>query len=95
MDSLGQGSGSKNEKKNYYKCKINRTDQISEKEVGRGRGIPQEPGLRRWKNGGITLESTGGRAGLWEQMSVACFGPVGHLGGRNIQEVMENILKFK
>lgn len=32
-------------RKNYYKYKINRTDQISEKEVGRGRGIPQEPGL--------------------------------------------------
>lgn len=52
--------------------------------MGRGRVIPQEPGLSRWKNGGITLENTGERAGLWEQMNVACFGPVGHLGGRNI-----------
>lgn len=75
-------------RKNYYKYKINRTDQISERylrrEVGRGRVIPQEPGLSRWKNSGITLENTGERAGLWEQMSVVCFGPVGHLGGGNI-----------
>lgn len=52
--------------------------------MGRGRVIPQEPGLSRWKNSGITLENTGERAGLWEQMSVVCFGPVGHLGGGNI-----------
>lgn len=52
--------------------------------MGRGRVIPQEPGLSRWKNGGITLENTGERADLWEQMSMACFGPVGHLRGRNI-----------